>query len=434
MLLFRLGVFLAGVSSIFGAEWIVPGAVWTDTDGNKIDAHGGGVFKQGNAFYWIGYAATNQNPMLYTSTDLLNWKNLGAQSTITGLWRPKIATPNNQFWIFGQQDRYVRSLVSPTLVGRYVTSAKVHLPPNDYTYSDTGMYYDEDSSTWYLLTSADHNTVQINKINADGTVGQRVLAFSQGPYEAPGIFKDNGTYYLILSGKTGYRSNPNKVFSASSLSGPWSGGTDIAPPRENTYNSQNTFELTIRGSQKTTHIYMGDAWDSRGGANSNYVWLPIQVDSRTKRATLEYHAMWKVDVETGIVSYPTPRRHYKAQDASVREVPGLTYPGDRSTKRSMQKVSSDLEAVFYNVTGTGAPQWFSIQYTVNDPEAGEAHIFVNNDPTPTNISAMNCRAGYAEHVPVRLLLKPGDVNTIRVGATGSPDFEIFLDGLELYDD
>ena len=37
--------------------------------------------------------------MLYSSTDLLNWKNLGAQSNITGLWRPKIATPNNQFWV-----------------------------------------------------------------------------------------------------------------------------------------------------------------------------------------------------------------------------------------------------------------------------------------------------------------------------------------------
>ncbi|KAI1123616.1 carbohydrate-binding module family 35 protein [Nemania abortiva] len=426
MLLFYLTLFLAGVSGVLGAEWIVPGAVWTDTDGKKIDAHGGGIFKQGNTFYWIGHAATNQNPMLYTSTDLLNWKNLGAQSTITGLWRPKIATPNNQFWIFGQQDRYVQSLVSTQLVGRYTSSAKVHLPPNDYTYSDTGMYYDEDSSTWYLLTSADHNTVQVNKINADGTVGERVLAFSQGAYEAPGIFKDSGTYYLIVSGKTGYRSNPNKVFYASSLSGPWSGGTDIAPPSENTYNSQNTFELTIRGSQKTTHIYMGDAWDSKGGANSNYVWLPIQVDSSTKQPTLQYHAMWKIDVGTGVVSYPSMKKRYEARDASVRAI--------SADMILATKVNSDREAVFYNVTGTGARQWLSFHYTVNDPEAGEAHIFVNNELMPTNISAMNSRAGFAEYTPVQLLLETGNVNTIRIGANGSPNFEVLLYGLELYDD
>ena len=35
-------------------QWIVPGAVWTDTDGKKIDAHGGGVIKRGDTFYWIG--------------------------------------------------------------------------------------------------------------------------------------------------------------------------------------------------------------------------------------------------------------------------------------------------------------------------------------------------------------------------------------------
>ncbi|KAJ8125061.1 hypothetical protein O1611_g8579 [Lasiodiplodia mahajangana] len=358
--------------------------------------------------------------MLYTSTDLLNWRNLGAQSSITGLWRPKIATPNNKFWIFGQQDRYVQSLVSTQLVGGYTSSAKVHLPPNDYTYSDTGMYYDEDSSTWYLLTSADHNTVQVNKINTDGTVGERVLAFSQGAYEAPGIFKDSGTYYLIVSGKTGYRSNPNKVFYASSLSGPWSGGTDIAPPGENTYNSQNTFELTIRGSQKTTHIYMGDAWDSKGGASSNYVWLPIQVDSSTKRPTLQYHAMWKIDVATGVVSFPSTKKRYEARDASIQAISGTTENSDNIAKRSVQKINPNREAVFYNVTGTGAPQWLSFHYTVNDPQAGEAHIFVNNEPIPTNISAMNSRAGFAEHIPVQLLLEPGDVNTIRIGANGSP--------------
>lgn len=31
-----------------------------------------------------------------------------------------------------------------------------------------------------------------------------------GAYEAPGILKVDSTYYLIVSGKTGWRSNPNK--------------------------------------------------------------------------------------------------------------------------------------------------------------------------------------------------------------------------------
>jgi hypothetical protein len=101
-----------------------------------------------------------------------------------------------------------------------------------------------------------------------------------GAYEAPGLFFAGGVYFLIVSGKTGWRANPNKVFTATSLSGPWTGGSDIAPQSEKTYNSQNTFELTIKGSQQTTYIYMGDAWDSKGSTGSNYVWLPMAVSPR----------------------------------------------------------------------------------------------------------------------------------------------------------
>lgn len=129
------------------------------------------------------------------------------------------------------------------------------------------------------MTSADHNIVQINRINSDGTLGDKVSDLRAGAYEAPGIVKADGVYFLIMSGKTGWRANPNKVFSSSSISGPWTGGSDIAPQDQNTYGSQNTFELTVAGYQKTTYIYMGDAWDSKGGASSNYVWVPMNINA-----------------------------------------------------------------------------------------------------------------------------------------------------------
>lgn len=69
------------------------------------------------------------------------------------------------------------------------------------------------------------------------------------------------------------------MFWADSIQGPWDGGSDIAPQAENTYNSQNTYELTVKGSEQTTYIYMGDSWDSKGGADSNYVWLPMDIDT-----------------------------------------------------------------------------------------------------------------------------------------------------------
>jgi hypothetical protein len=100
-----------------------------------------------------------------------------------------------------------------------------------------------------------------------------------GPLEAPGIFKQDGIYFLIVSAKTGYRPNPNKVYWSTTLNGPWSGGTDIADPAVKTYNSQNSFELTIKGSEKTTHIYLGDDWTLAGDSASTYLWLPMSVNT-----------------------------------------------------------------------------------------------------------------------------------------------------------
>ena len=36
-----------------------------------------------------------------------------------------------------------------------------------------------------------------------------------------------------------------------------------------------------------------------------------------KTVTLQYHAMWKVDVKTGVVSYPTTKKRYTMSDALV---------------------------------------------------------------------------------------------------------------------
>lgn len=62
MLIGKLLLVLSTSSLAVGAtSWIVPGAVWKDTKGQKIDAHGGGIVKQGNTFYWVGQSASTGN-------------------------------------------------------------------------------------------------------------------------------------------------------------------------------------------------------------------------------------------------------------------------------------------------------------------------------------------------------------------------------------
>jgi hypothetical protein len=60
---------------------IVPGAAWRDTDGNLIQAHGGGILRHGGRYYWYGEDRTNGYVAIgvsaYVSDDLVNWKRLG---------------------------------------------------------------------------------------------------------------------------------------------------------------------------------------------------------------------------------------------------------------------------------------------------------------------------------------------------------------------
>lgn len=62
--------------------YIVSGTIWLDTDGNPIEAHGGGIMYQNGTYYWYGenhakgfYNKTGIS--CYSSPDLLTWKNEG---------------------------------------------------------------------------------------------------------------------------------------------------------------------------------------------------------------------------------------------------------------------------------------------------------------------------------------------------------------------
>jgi len=43
----------------------------------------------------------------------------------------------------------------------------------------------------------------------------------------------------------------------------------------------------------------------------------VALDKSAKTVTLQYHAMWKLDVNTGVVSYPTAKKRYATRDAQV---------------------------------------------------------------------------------------------------------------------
>ncbi|KAF8143489.1 Arabinanase/levansucrase/invertase [Mycena galopus ATCC 62051] len=424
------------VSTALAASFIVPGAVWNDTSGTKIAAHGGHVINISGTFYWLGYSnAAGIVPNIYTSTDLMNWSHFGlATKAVTGMYRPKFVSSGGKWYILGQVDREVVTLVAPgstPLSTAYtVTGSPQLLPPDARSFSDMGVFVD-DTGLSYFLSSADSNNLQVNNIAAGTpiTIGTRV-ADVEGSIEAPGMFKSNGVYYLIVSQKTGWTANPDMAYWATALAGPWSNGTGIAPAAVNTYNSQNSAELVIKGTSTTTYIFLGDVWDSTGSDASNYEWLPITVSDSAHTLTLQDFAMWTVNPTTGVVtSSGFTNTTFDAADAIVGGSAGKLV-----NKRAVHNINSSSNVTFTNIVGRGEKQWVSFQYTVSNVTAGEAHVSVNGG-TPINLSQLNSRAGHYSTVPVALELDNG-ANTLTFGATaaGDQDFEAHLESIRVFED
>ncbi|MBP5386108.1 MAG: family 43 glycosylhydrolase [Prevotella sp.] len=62
---------------------VCPGEIWPDESGRHINAHGGGIMKYGDTYYWFGENKSDSTSsamigvMCYSSRDLLHWKNCG---------------------------------------------------------------------------------------------------------------------------------------------------------------------------------------------------------------------------------------------------------------------------------------------------------------------------------------------------------------------
>lgn len=169
----------------------------------------------------------------------------------------------------------------------------------------------------YALYSADHNNDVIALIDASRTnVTELVYQFSAAGLESPGMFKPEDTYYFIASHKTAYLPNNDVVYSAQNLSGPWSVQSYINPFGTRTWNSQNTFELTIKGTEGSFTMFMGDRWIYPDLPNSTYVWLPVDVQQKSKAVSVPWHDVWEVDVERGTFSVPEGKK-YEAEHGTI---------------------------------------------------------------------------------------------------------------------
>ncbi|KAK8038104.1 glycoside hydrolase family 43 protein [Apiospora phragmitis] len=376
------------------AKYIVPGARWHDTDGNLISAHAGSVnFDDATGkFWWFGeYKIEGQTEgggvSVYSSEDLATWSYHGlALEPIEGhpfispemiIQRPKVvyseATSQYHMWWHADNSSYGLLLqglaTSPTVGGPY-TFANATSPLDNWS-QDFGLFTDyKDGRSYALYSNGDRREARDvyvaaydEGVNALEAVVHR---FDKYDLEAPCIVQTESSYYALMSHKTGYRPNNVVAFRADSLAGPWSQPWIVAPLNTRGFNSQSGYTLTIRGTEKITHLYLGDQWDSNSLWESRYIWLPMRIDDKKKDLQIERHDVYDLDVKTGDWK-PIQGETYFGKDATTK---GNAFKQEANFASDGVILTgiygNDSTVTFDGIKGTGKPQWVSFYYQNTD--------------------------------------------------------------------
>jgi hypothetical protein len=303
---------------------IQPGEFWPDDRGRHVQAHGGGIIKVGDTFYWFGEDRSRDNDpgkryvACYSSTDLAHWTfrnqviKLADPEHLGPKWvleRPKVFynERTGKFVMYmhvdgpvpGEEGDYrfagVGVAVCDTVDGdyRYLKSFR----PLGQESRDIGQFIDDDGAAYLIFESRPTKGFFIAKLSDDYLDVAKEVCLVHAPLEGGAIVHYQGLYYAIGSALTGWAPNPNKYATAKSLAGPWSEFRDIAPPGTNTYGSQSTLMLKVAGPKATTVIYMGDIWKPKSQWDSRYLWMPLEIGDGQLR--LPAPAEWTLDITTG---------------------------------------------------------------------------------------------------------------------------------------
>ncbi|MBP8776990.1 MAG: family 43 glycosylhydrolase [Bacteroidaceae bacterium] len=296
---------------------IKPCEVWPDKSGNHIQAHGGGIIKIKNVYYWYGeQRAQGLDPKYryvscYSSKDLVNWKfrgNVMKMLPPEGLsedWvleRPKVfynkKTKKYVMYFHVDDDNYRVAQVGIAVCNKPDGDFKFvrRFRPLGHESRDLGQFIDDDG-TAYLVFEDRPNGFHIAKLSADYMDVEKDMSLVKAHMEGGAIVHYNGLYYSIGSELTGWRANPNKYSTAPSLEGPWTEFKDIAPVETNTYGSQSTMLIKVVGTKKTTVIFMGDIWKPKTQWDSRYLWMPLEIGDG--KLWLPKPQSWNLNIKTG---------------------------------------------------------------------------------------------------------------------------------------
>jgi hypothetical protein len=270
-----------------------PGQTWLDTDGKRIQAHGGSLIAEDGIYYWYGENKEQSRPgsgiwtwgiRCYSSADLYNWTDLGliippaddsqapmypahmidrphiVRNPRTGkyvCWIKIMGTDESQRWTVFTAD---------SLLGPYEL-VRTGLRPLGMDAGDFDLVVDPSDGKGYAYFERVHSELICADLTGDYTdfTGYYSTHFPRHHppmvREAPAYFRRNGKHYLITSGTTGYYPNRSEVAMADTYHGPYAVLGDPHPADVSGTSFRSQVSCVFRHPAKRgLYIALADRW------------------------------------------------------------------------------------------------------------------------------------------------------------------------------
>lgn len=272
---------------------IRPGKVWLDTNGNRIQAHGGSVIFIDDTYYFYGEnkeKTDGKNGIwhwgvrCYSSKDLYNWTDLGViippdledktspLHTSSAMDRPHIIYNKNTkkfvCWLKimeKDESQTATVLTADKITGPY-TMVKKGMKLLGMSAGDFDLAVAPDGKAYHYFERVHSETICAD-LTDDYTdvTGYYSTHFPHPhpPYvrEATAHFTYNRKQYLITSGTTGYLPNPSEVAVADTYHGPFKvlGNPHRNDESNTSFHSQISSVFKVQG-KKNLYIACADRW------------------------------------------------------------------------------------------------------------------------------------------------------------------------------
>ena len=270
-----------------------PGKVWLDTEGKRIQAHGGSLMVLDGTYYWYGEnkeKTDGKNGIwhwgvrCYSSEDLYNWTDEGIiippvpedpDSPLhpsACMDRPHIIynerTRKFVCWLkIMNKDRTQSEtvLTADHLLGPY-TIVRKGLRPLGMSAGDFDLAVAPDGKAYYYFERVHSETIcaDLTEDYTDVTGYYSTHFLHSGPpyvREATAHFIRHGKHYLITSGTTGYLPNPSEAAIADTWHGPYTvlGDPHRGDESQTSFHSQISSVFKVPG-KKDLYIACADRW------------------------------------------------------------------------------------------------------------------------------------------------------------------------------